>query len=237
MVAGCDMTPSFEQWVDYCFAQGPADSKVKHKDLGYEAAQRRLDLYAAIPAELLVGHFKRLFETPELLANHYSDDQIAAGLWFALGVSGQFVDQIIDDADVDELDVAAALRAVPTFYVELLDRLCCRHGTDPDGEYINDGPEIDGATYILWDLTSIGWIVKRRKRSMAIADAAFDALTTILRRCRTSSCQISAFHALGHMYEFAPQRVQETVDRRLKAGRLAKWVRDYAGAARVGYVQ
>jgi hypothetical protein len=228
-------TPSFDEWVEYCFTQGYADFRLECGSPGYDEADSRAERFVGLDPRTLAGYLRRLFSAPAALAERYTDGQIAGATWFLFGCASEYF-SALRSAVVPPDEQVACMASVATLYTDLYDRICCKRASDPDGEHTNT-VEVDMAVYMIWDMDCIAGAIIHPKEAPHLLEPTFAVLDTVLRRCRTSTCQISALHGLGHVHEYHPQRTERMIDAFLAGRRPADWVREYARWARVGRVQ
>ncbi len=70
-----------------------------------------------------------------------------------------------------------------------------------------------------------------------LVEPGFGVLETVLAKCRTSSCLMSALHGLGHIQMENPRRVEQIIDEFLSKRQIPMWLHEYAMSARKGAVQ
>lgn len=226
-------TPTFEEWVEYCFTQKPAKRASELTWAEHQAAQELEERYGNIPPSCVAEYLSQLFRAPAWVAERYSDDAIGAGTWFLFGpASGYF--WALERTKVATDVQAECVSALATLYTELYDRVCCKHGTDPDGRYANE-IKLDIAVYMIWE--SLEGAVFARRKTTEVAEAGWEVLEAILTRCRTSTCLQSALHGLGHLEQSHSERCGKLIGRFLRRGGVPSWLREYAQAAQVGHVQ
>ncbi len=224
-------TPSFDAWVEYCFTGGYHDFHAGHgspERCEYERWTEGLE--PPTLAEFVV----RLFRSPAFIADRYTDDQIADATWFLFGCASGYFHVLRSDAVPRSLQIEYTA-SVATLYTELFDRVCCKRGANPDGDYTND-LKVDTAVYMIWDMDCIEGAVMFPESSPHLVEPSFGVLDTVLARCCTSSCQVSALHALGHIHPYHPQRAERMIDAFIASRSVAQWVRNYAEQARRGHV-
>ncbi len=219
--------PSFDEWVDYCFTRAHADFGAYARD---DDARERSDRFGALDITTVARHLVRLFRSPAFIADQYTDDQIGAALWFLFGIGSGYFTELRDDAVPRDLQ-ADCMASVSTLYAGLLDHVCCRRGTDPDSDY-SDGPRLDVAVYMIWDMDCIEGGVAHTH----LVNPGFEVLATVLKQCRTSTCRISALHGLGHLHRYHSDRVERIIDQFLTRDDVPDWLRGYATRARTGMV-
>ncbi|MEM9420619.1 MAG: hypothetical protein AAGA25_16450 [Planctomycetota bacterium] len=65
----------------------------------------------------------------------------------------------------------------------------------------------------------------------------YEVLEEILMRCKSTACQYSALHGLGHMALNDTKTVEPIIRRFLREGIYADKVKEYAEEAITGYIQ
>jgi hypothetical protein len=227
--------PTFDEWVEYSFTHGHADFHAKPGSPDYDVSESRAGRFLVLRPEILARFVIRLFRAPAFIADRYDDDQIASAIWFLFGIASEYFHDLRSPAVPRDLQVEC-ISSVATLYTDLFDLVCCRRGTDPEGDYTNESG-VDGAVYMIWDMDYIEGAVIFPEKFPHLVEPGFHVLRTILDHCRTSSCQVSALHGLGHIYHDHPHRAEQMIDRFLGNRSVAAWVREYAQAARRGRVQ
>lgn len=227
----------FEAWVEYCFTSGYADfmRSSSPNDSFFEAKEARHEAFTQMSAARVVAHMIRLFEDPGVIVDKYDEQQIGDATWFIFGIGGQcFVRAMSEEVEASEQ--VRLIRAIETMYVECFDRVCCMRGTMND-EPCYDFFHVDGAVYMIGDMGGFPNWMRGRGSLPHFVDPILEVLTNILKRCRTSTCHISALHGLGHNVRGHPERIGAIIDRYLTRSDLLDWVRSYAMDARRGAVQ
>ena len=83
--------PSFDEWIWYCFEQGPKDDRTSYGSPGYEDVESRNQRFlcqdppVGITPRILAEYAIRLFRAPGFVVDRYSDEQIGAAIWFIFG--------------------------------------------------------------------------------------------------------------------------------------------------------
>ena len=234
--------PSFDEWVNYCFTQGHGDFSGTSSD-DEEVVQAREARFFSMGPSLLTTYLTTLFESPSFVAERYTDNQIAEATWFLFGCGSGFIGDMRRGAVRQDLQVRC-VRSITTLYTDLFDRVCGRHGTDPDSD-LRDTSEVDGAVYMMWDMDHLEGMVMFPEKGPHLVEPGIEVLESVLRRCRTSACRVSALHGIGHIYcihnyqgdKAIAARLRALVDAFTERDDLPEWLRDYAAHAREGYVQ
>lgn len=231
--------PSFEDWVEYCFTLGYGDFHAGPKLSDYEQVEARLRRFVELPPALLAKYVIRLFRDPAFIAERYRDDRIGDATWFLFGIPSEYFRALRTDA-VSHQRQSTCISTVTALYTELYDRVCCERGADPGGDYTNDRG-VDGAVYMIWDMDSIEGAILSAEETPHLVEPCFAVLETALMKCRTSSCQKSALHGLGHVRMHHQNRnsalagrAREIIERFLTTRRPVAWLRKHAEAAMVG---
>lgn len=229
--------PTFEDWVDYVFTFGYPDfaGTSNLDDESQLARQLRYQLQPMVEIEYLT----RLFEAPAFVADRFSDQQIGEATWFIFGVGSGYMERVRSDRVPLEPRVRC-VRAIATTYTDLFDRVCGLRGEEPDMDRRDLEP--DKSVYMIWDMDGIQYALSANEND-PLSLACFDVLHAGLMKCITSACRVSALHGLGHgisrMRTGSPMvaRAQSMIDEFLAKRRLPEWLREYALAARTGYLQ
>ncbi len=226
--------PTFDEWVDYCFTQGMADFRFgAETDSKRREVEARSESFLCIPPPILAEYLPRLFWNPGFIADRFSHDQIADGIWFLFGCASAYYEDL-RFGPVSAPKQIECISCVGALYTQLLDRVCCRNASEPDGDFINK-LSVDGAVYMIWD-DGIRGAVCVPEQHPHLVDPGFAVLRRVLHECRTSSCRISALHGLGHLYLDFPERVERLIDEFLDRTEIPDWVVRYASDAREGCV-
>lgn len=227
--------PSFDDWVEYSFTQGYADFHFRYGSPGYEEAEDRAEKFCGFDPIVLADYITTLFISPGFIAQRYSDEQIADATWYLFGVESSYFSDLFSKAVPNETQVLC-MDLVATFYTDLFDLVCGKRGTDPDTRYTNS-LSVDIAVYMIWEMSLIGGAVMFPDRDSDLAESGFGVLTTVLEKCRTSTCLMSALHGLDHIQMENPRRVEQIIDEFLSNRQIPMWLHKYAMRARKGAVQ
>lgn len=231
--------PSFEEWVEYCFTNACAD----WEDYMSEEASHRYDRLGSLESGMLVSYLTTLFESPAFLADRYTPDSIAKAMWFIFSTRSEYFKQVRLDP-INPEEQIRCIRSVATLYTDLLDRVCGDWGRDPDAD-LRERSKIDEAVYMIWDMDNLEGTLMFPEYHPHLVDPGLFVLETVLRKCRTSACLVSALHGIGHCVGQAHSsghrelmgRLQRLVDGLVFSRELPAWLLEYAGAAHDGYVQ
>ncbi|MHB1847147.1 MAG: hypothetical protein ACYCWW_20170 [Deltaproteobacteria bacterium] len=215
------MTTSFGDWVGHVF-----DHEVMEPSWWWQLPEDHEEL----PPREAIDYLTRLFSTPKSALGRFPNAQLGQGLWFL------FMGECSENAYVDRLadgtlpleERLACLDALPGFYRDFLAVRC----PDATAAPPNADP-LGGATYMLWDLTSLA----PSGKDATLDDALFRTMEAILA-IPHAGCRESALHGLGHWHEVAPARAEATIDAFLATTlHLSEELRGYATLARAGGVQ
>ncbi len=226
--------PSFDDWVEYCFTQGNVDFHFRYGSPGYEEVEKRIEKFCDLDPIVLADYIAALFESPGFIAQRYSDEQIAEATWFLFGAASCYFGDLFSKTVSNETQVRC-MELVATFYTDLFDLVCGKRGTDPDTDYTNS-LSVDIAVYMIWEVSLIGGVVMFPRRDSHLAEPGFGVLETVLEKCRTSSCLMSALHGLGHIQMENPRRAEQIIDDFLSSRQVPLWLHEYAVRARVGAI-
>ncbi|KAA0213595.1 MAG: hypothetical protein EDM82_12615 [Cyanobacteria bacterium CYA] len=226
----------------YCFTQGHGDFSGTTPD-DEDSVQAREARFFSMAPSLLTAYLTRLFESPSFVAERYTDNQIAEATWFIFGCGSGYIGDMRRGTVSPDLQVRC-VRSIATLYTDLFDRVCGHHGTDPDSD-LRDTDEVDGAVYMMWDMGHLEGTVMFPEKGPHLVEPGIEVLESVLHRCRTSACRVSALHGIGHIYcihnyqgdKAIASRLRAIVDAFTERNDLPEWLRDYAAHAREGYVQ
>lgn len=220
----------FSRWVNYCFTAGYHEFQGAFADGRFEVQFE----YLSIDPVELSSLISQLFESPAVIQERFSRDQIADGIWFLFGVASEYFYKVREKS-VPVPQQVRCYRAIKTLCRELLDNLC-RDATEPglSMQAIN-ADKLECAVYMIWDMNYVegaamsdGW--------PHLVEPCFEVLQAALD-CKSAACKISALHGLGHLAAYHPERVRKMAGRAASNTNLPKWIREYAAAAREGCVQ
>lgn len=228
--------PGFQEWAEYCFTLGHADFHAT----GDKAAGERHGRFTRLEARTAVEYLTRLFEAPEWIAEKYSDQQIADGIWFIFGVGSMHLASAWSP-DVLPDDAVRCWRSISNLYLRLFDRVCGRRGAEPDADL--DLP-VDSAVYMIWDMGHLELSAMFPEDAPHLFEPVIEILETALFRCRTAACRESALHGLGgaasiHENDDHPEvvaRLVGIIDSFLERTDVPAWLRAYAEEARTGNI-
>lgn len=230
-----DTVPTFEEWTEYCFTLGRSDFSNSADDLG-SVPEGRVRRFLSLSPRTTAEYVTRLFENSRDLAARYTPDQIGDATWFIFGIASEYFREVRSPANPVHLQLRC-FESVTTLYLDLYDKLCNHKGFD--WKDCSGDQELDGAVYMIWDMSCIEGAVLFPEESPLLFDAGLAILKTVLARCRTGSCLKSALHALGHVHTFHPEHAEKIIGDflDLREHELPEWLADYAEQARVGSVQ
>lgn len=188
-------TPSFEDWVDYCFTNGYRDFNEGLVD----------STYSLVDPPLLAEYLGKLFADPAPICEHYLDEFIAGGIWFIFGAASEYMHRA--SRPVVPLDRQRHwLSSVSTMYRKLFFWRCDDHGESRDVDLTNK-LKIDGAIYMIWDMDQLQYIIRRPE----LLDTGFGVLSEILE-LPSYTCRKSALHGLAHQATQHRKRVNTIID-------------------------
>lgn len=228
--------PTFDEWVEYCFTQGPRDfaaSGAGWSEEDIDPFEEGVNAFERLDPRVLAEYIIRLFRSPAFLADRYAADQIGDGVWFLFGVGSCHFHDVRSDAVPPALQVDC-IASVATLYTDLFDRVCCKYGTEPDGKHED---RIDGSVYMIWDMDCIEGAAMFPDEYPRLVEPTFGVLESVLAQCRMSTCLHSALHGLGHLRAHHPERVERIIDHFVANRTMPQWIRDYARDARTGCIQ
>jgi hypothetical protein len=191
-----------------------------------------LEPFEAEPSEL-VKLVTCTFENCGRDLSPYSNDQLRYGLSYILDNGASDVVFSLMSEDVPAELRVKALGSLKHVYSEMFERRCA-----PVLGHINEsgGNALNYICYMLWDVSPLSYWERARDRSIfyrAVCDVLEHSLQSSNRACGESG-----LHGLGHVFSSYPERVEQIIDGFLrKAPNRAPELRQYAEAARRGYVQ
>jgi hypothetical protein len=161
----------------------------------------------------------------------FGEEATAEAIWHLYSDSGSGqVYWCVLDKSLGPLRVEF-IHSIKTLYTDCFLPRCSRFYS-----HIDQGPEparpLNGVCYMLWDLSVEGPALNG---DMEMLDASLDMLKFALALPSTA-CQESALHGLGHLAYRHKDHTVPIVEEYLKRDDLSTELRDYAQAARVGYV-
>lgn len=234
--------PSFDDWVQYTFTKAADDFWERSGD-SEDVVRSREIAFLDLDAVCVTQYLTRLFESPAFVADRYSDDQIAGATSFLFGIGSEYFLDVQSRKVPADLQVRC-IRSLTTLYTDLYDRVCGRRGSDPDTD-LRETCEVDGAVYMIWDMNYLECTVMFPERNPHLVEPGIEVLASVLQRCRTSACLVSALHGIGHICcthshngdKAIADRMKRMVGAFVDSRELPDWLDDYAACAREGYVQ
>lgn len=226
-MAGMNET-TYEGWIEYAFTRGYAE----FNDPDNFALQP--SPYLLLNPSTVAEYMHRFCADPPEIELMFSDDQIGDGIWFLFSIASGYWEAIRFDG-VDPAIQARCVASVANLYTRCFDRLCCKHGAEPDTDFTND-LRIDGAVYMIWDMDQLQYLVHPIGQLPHLTDLGLKVLETVLHTCRTSTCLHSALHGLGHLHDDLTPRIRTIIDGFLRARTPPAHLVQYARAAWDGYV-
>ncbi|RIK74204.1 MAG: hypothetical protein DCC68_23505 [Planctomycetota bacterium] len=164
------------------------------------------------------------------IVDAYGEEATAEAIEYLYGdASGQVYWCVLDES-LGSLRVDF-IRSIKSLYTDCFLPRCSRYYS-----HIDQGPEalrpLNGVCYMLWDL---GVECPALNGDLEMLDASLDVLSFALA-LPSVACQESALHGLGHLAYKHNERTMPIVEEYLKRDDLPIELRNYAQAARVGYV-
>ncbi len=235
--------PSFEEWVDYCFIHGSVDFSRMSPDGEAAADDRERDILRLSKAQTATWLID-ILESPSLL-QRFSNDQLGAGLWFLFGCGSNYVYEMLWGSR-SNAERIRFVRAFNPLYMNLFEQRCVLIETNPENVSINT-EALDGAAFMLWDMNGMYSVLSQYDEQVGLKvlhEPVMELIEMVLKECRTSACQTSALHAVGHAlydadYQGKPElaiRLREMIDTFTDRPQIAPWVIEYAEAARTGMI-
>ncbi len=239
--------PNFDAWVEYCFVHGHADFAGESKDPQAVIEAREAEFVDCIDAVTLTEHLIRLFESPSFIADRYSDAQIADAIWFVLGSVDYFA-AVGDEQMVPETLRDRCIKAVVTLFTDLFDPICMKKqnealeaGRDPSS-WVGAGSHVEGAVFMAWEMNWFGHVALPEGGPEHAFNRGVSVVESILMRCSSDACRLSALHAIGHAIGYLDEEssrvkvLQGVVDRFLDERKPPRSLIEYASEARLGRV-
>jgi len=212
------VTLELKEWMDRVFGQAdPSD---------YERLARLYGICG--PDQTTLVRLTDVFENPATLLNPYSDEVLNQALW---DLSSN-VFSVVYDLAIDWALRHRFIRSFETLFRELFAVRC----TPSLGHCSETGSPLNLACYMWWDFDC--WSPAPDPLTRNPNDSAFLASMRSILAIDHIACQESALHGLGHWHHAQATAVESIVDEFLKSdGDLPDAMREYAAAARSGYVQ
>ena len=216
---------AYPDWLNYVFDRAmPFDEEAWY-------FESEADWWRPEP-EQAVAHLARLFETPEPLADTFSDSQIAQGLKYLIDNGAGAYCRFLIDGSVPIEARTDCIEAFSTLFARLFQPRCepvLSHLDEPGANALN------GICYMWWDIIPLAAGSKPRQPD-PIHEACLAEMREILR-LPNPACQESALHGLGHWAHVYPEFTAATINAYLAANpRLRPELVHYAEAARSGCV-
>ncbi|WP_373649654.1 hypothetical protein [Schlesneria sp. DSM 10557] len=165
--------PEFEKWVESLFTESG-------EELSDEDEDWRLS------SQDLAEYYARLFEYPEFLAMKFTREQLAAGIWNICGPHGSWHDAM--NPSVPDSIRRRCVRAIGTFYTNLLDPICISVSDDAQ-----ETDPLCRAVYMMWDMDGISLL----QTYPEFQDDCVSVLWAAIN-CKSVACVTSGLHGIGH---------------------------------------
>lgn len=207
-------TPTFEEWLANAFEGVPWEREGLFETDG------------APTCVLIATYLVRLFESPGLLMELYTGDQLRNGFWFICGIeSGCFW-----SARERHVPVELQIRwmdSLGDLYEKLFAPVCSGHLS-----HLDEGPShpLNSPVYMLWDTGALegAAMFPDDLQSHHLIEPIFRLLERAIS-LPSIACQESALHGLGHLAHCHPDRVKGIVGRFLhESSGLRPELRTYA---------
>jgi hypothetical protein len=217
---------NYPDWLNYVF-----DHAVPfYEEAWYHEAEA--DWWQPRP-EQAVDYLARLFENPELLADEFSDSQIAQGLYYLIDNGAGAYCRSLTDASVPIDARTACIEAFSTLFARLFQPRCepvLSHLDEPGANPLNR------ICYMWWDIMPIGAATAPTQADPIHQGCLAEMRETL--RLPNPACQEGALHGLGHWAGAYPEFAAATIDAYLAANsKLRPELVRYAQAARSGCIQ
>ncbi|TVS07725.1 MAG: hypothetical protein EA423_03420 [Phycisphaerales bacterium] len=174
-------TPTFEAWLEYCFTRGLADFHGQSPD----AADERITRFEGY-SPAIGGHILRLFESPAVLADRFTDAQLADGVRYIFGTPSQYFIGMKTEAPPGLID--RCVRASLAVFTDLFDPVCLRREAEGVSERTPDS--FEQAVIDIWD-SGYDAIAMPQDATDAEFEAGLFVIGGVLERCRSGACLLS----------------------------------------------
>jgi|SRR5690242_3786658 len=218
------MQSRYTDWLKYVFDRAATPN-------GWYFDLDDLEPFEASPNEL-VELMTTTFENCGRDLAAYSNEQLRYGLGYILDNGASDVVFSLMSQEVDSGQRLRAIASLKRVYSQLFERRCepvLGHIDEPGGNALNY------TCYMLWDISPLSYWERSPERGIF-----YRAVTEVLEHALQSpnrACVESGLHGLGHIHSYYPERVEDVINRYLKAVNLEAELRQYAVNARRGYVQ
>ncbi|KKK54802.1 hypothetical protein LCGC14_3081030 [marine sediment metagenome] len=214
---------AFEAWVSHVFDQSIEDS-----------AHYSMDEYTPEPSPVTaVQYLTRVFESADTTLDRFADEPLNQALWEMLNdVSSNSMSALLAD-DVPWPVRQECIRSIGDLFERLFAERCSQHLSYKDEPEANP---LNLVCYMWWDIFPT-WGDPDNASCLERDTEILQVMQRILS-LDCMACQESALHGLGHWQMHYPEQTQRMIDDYLQRhGRLRAELKDYAMAARRGYVQ
>jgi hypothetical protein len=212
---------TFETWIRFCF-----DRQIGDVPNGDEAA-----IAEPTPA-VLATYLCQLFERPSILLTQFSVDQIGQGLWFICGSQSEYFRTARDRSVPQDLQIAW-VRRLKNLYSGVFEQVCAQSLGHLSGW--PEAPNLaNDVCYMLWDLDCLEGAAMFPGHEHLI-DPIFEVLESVVRSDHPA-CIESALHALGHLHDHHPSRVEALIDGFLARNSVLPELIRYGQQARTGRI-
>lgn len=223
MGALADLT--FEDWLDHAFGH----------EVRFQRAAWFFDADAcwwSPKPQTAIAFLTRLFQSPSVLTEQFSDDQIAQGLTYLLDTSAVGDNGWLCSSDVPAPVRKACIAATFNLFSDIFQPRCL-----PVLGHLSkvESTRLNSVAYMFWDVFPCVALPGDASR----LELQLETLAVMERILSLGSiaCVESALHGLGHAHASHPGRVEQIIDRYMASGRCAgAEIAAYAGAARCGCV-
>lgn len=216
--------PSFPEWFHYQMTDAHDDFMGANTSI---EAEGRMELIEEIPTGALLEFYLQFLNLPSSEFDICAPHQLGNAIWSLFGANAALHHTDLGDRSGEFFD------ALHRFYLNVLDERCCNWRAAPDDPY-SQSEKLDTAVYMMWDMGGL-CVIPYDDLNVNWTSEAFDALTAILLRCRTSTCRLSILHGLGHAAHRQPL-CTPLIERFLSESDPPAWLRDYAEGAKRGAV-
>lgn len=210
----------FDAWVDALFnhPEGNGDWRFEYTP--------KLEEALTPPEELIPEFICRLNQKMREISLYYSDWQLAMGLSYIYDPACSDLARAVQCGTSPLSIRLQAVSSMKNIYTDCFELRCL----PALGHLSEEGNELNGICYMLWDITPI------RSGGIEIYRAISGLLEYVLT-LKNIACIESALHGLGHLVYQRPDAAHTIQNFITKSKRIDPRLLRYAEAAKTGYIQ
>lgn len=183
----------------------------------------------------VLDHLSWLFTNTRQLSRHYSQSQMAQGLWFLFDPScSSYIFAFLDDT-VSKVQRKRALKSIFHLFCDYFAQECPPRLGHTEQASTPHPPDINQVCYMFWD------IVPLHPQGSEDVPKSFDLICLDVMQQTLGldhiACQESALHGLGHWHAAYPKTTSKIIKKFLLHTRPQKDLKIYAEAACQGAIQ